>query len=85
MIHQQSTARTASLAVHILNNESPTTIKIFTRRISKHDDIPLRREIPEEVKHSLEQTGNAEITRYRRHSFFQELCQLLGASGCEVG
>lgn len=34
------------------------------KRISEHDDIPLRREIPEEVKQSLEQTGNAHIARY---------------------
>ena len=34
------------------------------KRISEHDDIPLRREIPEEVKQSLEQTGNSHIARY---------------------
>ena len=34
------------------------------KRISEHDDIPLRREIPEEVKQALEQTENAHIARY---------------------
>jgi len=34
------------------------------KHISEHDDIPLRREIPEEVMRSLEQTGNAQIARY---------------------
>jgi len=34
------------------------------KRISEHDDIPLRREIPEVVKLSLGQTGNAQIAFY---------------------
>jgi len=34
------------------------------KHITEHDDIPLRREIPEEVMRSLEQTGNAQIARY---------------------
>ena len=34
------------------------------KHITEHDDIPLRREIPEGVMRYLEQTGNAQIARY---------------------